>query len=145
MRGRSLAWLPEMAVLRVEDGAQPPRWFTLLRNTAHSNVSHLFREDAELRPDENTLTVVPGFIGDYPNAFYRLSRAELAAFTAAVRGLKSESDYRALADRFAVRRTNPAFWAHSDAVQDAYLAVGAARGRRCSTTTGWRTARLYRG
>ena len=75
---------------------------------------------SELRPDEDTLTLVPGFLGDYPNAFYRLQRADLPAFTAVVRGLKSEADYRALATRFAVRRTNPAFWAHSDAVRDAY-------------------------
>ncbi|MGH8616159.1 MAG: fatty acid cis/trans isomerase [Burkholderiales bacterium] len=120
VRGRSLKWLPEMTVMRVDDPVGPPRWFTLLRDTAHANVSHLFREASELRPDEDTLTLVPGFIGDYPNAFYRLQRAELPAFTAAVRGLKSEADYRALATRFAVRRTNPAFWAHSDAVRDAY-------------------------
>jgi hypothetical protein len=119
-RGRNLQWMPEMAILRVEDGAQPPRWFTVLRDTAHSNVSHLLREAKQLVPDEDTLTVVPGFIGDYPNAFYRVSRADLPVFGAAIRNLKSETDYRAFAARFAVRRTNSAFWAHSDAVHDAY-------------------------
>jgi len=120
VRGRSLSWLPEMAVVRVDAPAGPARWFTLLRNTAHANVSHLIREGAQLRPDENTLTVGAGFIGEYSNAFFRLRQEDLPAFTAAVRGLKSEADYRALATRFAVRRTDPAFWAHTDAVQDAY-------------------------
>jgi hypothetical protein len=120
VHGSSLKWLPEMSIVRIDDPTGPPRWFTLLRDTAHANVSHLIRENDELRPDEDKLTVVPGFIGDYPNAYYRLRRADLPAFTAAVRGFKSEADYRAFATRFAVRRTNPAFWAHNDAVQDAF-------------------------
>jgi hypothetical protein len=64
--------------------------------------------------------VVPGFIGSYPNAMYRVQDDELPALEAAVRGLASEADYRALADRFAVRRTSAAFWATSDALHDAY-------------------------
>jgi hypothetical protein len=117
-RGAGLAWWPEMSVLRI-DGAVP-RYFTLLRNTAHANVSHLVREKGELLPAQNTLTVVPGFIGAYPNALYSVREAELPAFEQALRSLASEADYRRLADRFAVRRTSGAFWATSDAVHDAY-------------------------
>ncbi len=119
VRGASLSWLPEMSVLRVEDGGAP-RYFTLLRNTAHANVTHLVREKGELVPAENTLTVVPGFIGAYPNAFYRLDASQLPAFEKALRTLASQQDYRALADRFAVRRTSAAFWAYSDALPEAY-------------------------
>ena len=118
--GASLAWLPEATVLRVDDAPRPPRYFSLLRNTAHSNVSHLLKEKAELLPAENSLTVVPGFIGAYPNAIYRATRAQLPAFTRGVQGLASESDYRALASQFAIRRTSPDFWAASDALIDAY-------------------------
>ncbi len=121
VRGASLAWLPEMSVLRVEGGRGDARYFTLLRNTAHANVAHLAREKAELLPAENTLTVVPGFIGAYPNALLRSSVAELPALRAAIAGLGSEADYRKLADRFVVRRTNPQFWAASDAMNDAYV------------------------
>jgi hypothetical protein len=39
-----------------------------------------------------------------------------------VASLASEADYRRLADRFAVRRTNPGFWAVSDQLVDAYVA-----------------------
>jgi hypothetical protein len=120
VRGASTAWLPEVAFLRVDDPPRPPQWFTLLRNTAHSNVSHIFFENAELLPAENTLTVVPGFIGAYPNAIYRVRRADLPALAAAIRGLASEDDYRKLADRFALRRTDPGFWAASDAMIDSY-------------------------
>ena len=120
VKGAPLSWLPEMSVLRIDGLARGPRYFTLLRNTAHANVAHLAREKSELLPDENTLTVVPGFIGAYPNAIYRSSVAELPALRAALAGLASEAGYRKLADQFALRRTNPQFWAASDALHDAY-------------------------
>jgi hypothetical protein len=104
----------------VDQPGRPARWFTLLRNTGHSNVSHVFTEGQEILPGENTLTLVPGFVGAYPNALYVVQRDGLAGFTAAVGALSSEADYRALADRHAVRRSRPDFWAHSDALQDAY-------------------------
>jgi hypothetical protein len=106
--------------MRVDGPPRAPQWFTLLRDTANSNVSHVVFEKQELLPAENTLTVVPGFIGAYPNAIYRVRRADLPALTAAIRGLGSEDDYRKLADRFGVRRTDPAFWAASDAMNEAY-------------------------
>jgi hypothetical protein len=115
VRGASTAWLPEVAFLRVDE-----RWFTLLRDTGHSNVSNLLYEEKRLLPGENALTLVPGFIGAYPNAIYQVARGDLPAFTQAIRGLASEDDYRKFAARFAVRRTDPAFWTTSDAMTDAY-------------------------
>ena len=120
LEGASLSWLPEMSVLRIEGSSGGPRYFTLLRNTAHANVAHLAREKSELRPGENTLTLVPGFIGAYPNALWRVQAGELPVLRAAIAGMASEADYRKLADRFALRRTNPQFWAASDALHDAY-------------------------
>jgi hypothetical protein len=122
VKGASLSWLPEMSVLRIEGGTGEPRYFTLLRNTAHANVAHVAREKSELLPEENTLTVVPGFIGAYPNALYRVGADELLAFRAAIAGLATEGDYRKLADRFVVRRTDPQFWSTSDALHEAYVA-----------------------
>jgi hypothetical protein len=119
VRGRSLSFMPEVAFLRLNNANGEPRYFTLLRNTGHSNVTHMLDEKAELLPDENTLTVVPGFIGAYPNALYEMTQEQLSAFTAAVQSLTSESDYRKLADRFAIRRTNKQFWTYSDSLQDA--------------------------
>ena len=60
-------------------------------------------------------------IGAYPNAIYRLPRSEIRALAKAIGELSSEDDYRALADRHAVRRTDPAFWEYSDEIQSAHL------------------------
>jgi hypothetical protein len=120
MHGAVLQWLPESSLLVVEMPDGKLRTFSVLRNTAHASVSHLLGERRELRPDEDTLTVVPGVIGAYPNAFYRVKAAELPAMTAAIGQLRSEADYAAFARRWAVRRTNPDFWAFSDALIDRY-------------------------
>lgn len=120
VQGAPLQWLPEDAALVVEGPGVPPATFSLLRNTGHASVSHLIGERKELRPDENTLTLVPGVIGAYPNAFYRVSPAQLPALTDAIGKLQSEADYAAFSARFAVRRTNPDFWAVSDAMVERY-------------------------
>ncbi len=115
--GSSLAWLPESTFLQIVDASGPPRYFTLLRDTGHFNVTHLLREKGELAPAENALTVLPGLVGAYPNAIYRLRPDDIPQFAAALAALASEADYRRFADRFAVRRTSAEFWAVSDALQ----------------------------
>jgi hypothetical protein len=118
--GTALQWLPEAAVLVIDlpDGKQSV--FTLIRNTAHASVSHLLGEAQALLPEENTLTLVNGIVGSYPNAFYRVKAAELTAFSKTIATLKSEQDYAALTRRWAVRRDNPEFWAFSDMLQQRY-------------------------
>ena len=120
VRGASLAWMPEVVFLRVEQPTASPQYFSVLRNTAHKNVAHMFKE--ELLPAENTLTIVPGFLGAYPNAIFSVMAADLPALADAIGSMASEDDYRKLADRYAVRRTNPRFWATSDELIDAYAA-----------------------
>jgi len=120
VRGAPLQWFNEASMLAVEQPGGPTRWFSLLRDTGHNSVSYLLRETAELRPDENALTVVPGVLGAYPNAFYRVRTSDLPAFTAALAALGSSADYDAFAARFAVRRTDPGFWDFSDALYAAY-------------------------
>jgi len=124
LRGASLSFLPETVFLRVDVPGDPPRYFTLLRNTGHTNVSNLFAEDDRLLPAENTLTVVAGFMAAYPNALYVVPYTALGALTTAIAGLASEADYARLADRFAIRRTNADFWRHVDALQAAHAVSG---------------------
>jgi hypothetical protein len=45
-----------------------------------------------------------------------LKPEDLPAFTDAVAHLASEEDYAALMGRWGVRRTDPAFWSHSDLI-----------------------------
>lgn len=118
LRGEALEWIPELSVIAVESPSEATRYFTLLLNRGHYNISHLLAEKKESMPAEDTLSVVPGAIGSYPNAFYRMRSDEINGFTKAVAALKSEADYTALADRYAIRRSNPKFWEFSDALHE---------------------------
>jgi hypothetical protein len=125
-RGRALAWLPEVAFVAVTDTAgadiREDRVYTLIHDNGYSNIASLFDQEGRRLPDEDGVTVTRGFVGAYPNAFYRVERASLPQFVAGIAGLASEEDYRKFAERFAVRRTNPDFWRHSDQLHEAYRA-----------------------
>lgn len=124
LRGPAVTLMPELAFLAVtvEPGgpAEDAAIYSLVRDTAHTNVASLFREEKRLVPAEDALFVGRGFVGAYPNAFFRVARADLPAFTSAVGSLRSADDYRALVARFGVDRINPGFWQHSDAMAKAY-------------------------
>jgi len=120
VRGRAVSHLPEMAFLTVRDAAERSYHFTMISNNAHSNVAELFGEEKRRLPDEDTLSVVNGFVGAYPNAFFVVNAADLPGFANAVRGLASEADYQKLLMRYGIRRTDQRFWAHSDALHAAY-------------------------
>jgi hypothetical protein len=115
IQGESLSWLPESGFLTITGmpgggNAQ----FTLFRNTGHSNVSHVLSEARQTLPQEDTLTVAAGLLGAYPNAFYRVDRKQLPHLVTAIDTLEDEADYAAFLDRFGMRRSDPAFWEHSD-------------------------------
>ena len=115
--------LPDTAFVQVIMGADDV-WVTLIRNKAHSNITAIFGEQKNRLPQEDTLAVVPGFIGAYPNAFYTVTRENLEQFVSAIRNLRSESDYAEFLDKYGVRRTNVDFWQHSDKVNAASRASG---------------------
>lgn len=124
VRGGALRWWPEAALLRVDAPTGAARYYSVLRNTGHRNVATLLRENAAVLPEEHSLTVTPGVIGAYPNVMLRATLAELPALAASIAALGSEADYRALADRHAIRRNDPQFWAASDALIDELLHHG---------------------
>lgn len=119
-----MSWLAEASFLSVVtakgSAVDAGGAFSLVKDTAHTNVASMFGEEKRLIPAEDQLSVARGFIGAYPNAFFQVTRQELPAFTAAVASLQSEADYRALVARFGIDRTSASFWPNSDALARAY-------------------------
>ena len=113
-RGLPSSYLPESSFVTVELEKGARFHFTILRESAHTNVAELFREESRRVPAEDTLTVVPGLLGAYPNALYDVKRADLAAFVDAALKLDGEPAYRTLRTRFGVLRASARFWEHSD-------------------------------
>jgi len=120
LEGAATATLPEVSFLAVTGLNGSDRHFTLLHNSAHSNISTLFEESKNRLPAEDTVTLVDGFLGAYPNAFHKVDAKDLPSFVDAVAGLRSEASYAELLTRYGIRRTDARFWPHSDAVNAAY-------------------------
>jgi Fatty acid cis/trans isomerase (CTI) len=121
LEGRRVSYMPQLVWLIVDENGRE-RHFTVLHNNAHSNISQLLDEDKRRLPDEDTLTVLEGLVGAYPNAFYRVAAGELPAFVDGVEQLGSPADYARLASRFGVAASNADFWEVSDRVIDAFAA-----------------------
>jgi hypothetical protein len=116
VRGRAASLLPETSFLTVvaPDGSRAH--FTILRDSAHTNVAYLFHEDSRRVPAEDELTVVAGFLGAYPNALFEVQRKDLPAFVDALATLEDEAAYGALRTRFGVLRSSDHFWTYSDQI-----------------------------
>jgi hypothetical protein len=117
--GAAASALPEISFVTVRSGPDET-YFTILRDSAHTNVSHLFDERARRVTAEDSLAIVRGFLGAYPNALFEVSRGDLEAFVDAVAHLDGEPSARALRRRFGVLRASDRFWSHSDQIQAAY-------------------------
>ena len=124
LRGNAASLMPETAVVTLRDGGPEGSGkhslYTLTRDTGHRNVTSLFGEEKRLLPAEDALTLVPGIVGAYPNAFFRVTRPELPAFVAQVEHLAAESDYHDLVERYGVSRSNADFWPQTDSVLKLY-------------------------
>jgi len=125
LRGTPATSLPELSFLELETDATTGKavYFTILRDSAHSNVAHLFNEDQRRVESNDRLNVVPGFLGAYPNALFHVRAGELGNFVAQLSALHNAADYRALRTRFGVLRSSPDFWTISDRIHIAARAA----------------------
>ncbi|MBW2542779.1 MAG: fatty acid cis/trans isomerase [Deltaproteobacteria bacterium] len=123
--GRTGAWvsqLPEMAFLVVRSRHQPrlDASYTLVHNRAHTNVAAMFGEDKRLIPEQDTLTIVRGYLGSYPNLLFEVDINDLETFTHTLMSIENATDFEKFVDRWGIRRTSPRFWSTVDWIhQDA--------------------------
>jgi len=110
--GAWVAELPEMAFLVVRSSGKSnlDASYTLVHNRAHTNVAALLDEDKRLIPEQDTLTIVRGYLGSYPNLLFEVDVDEIDSFTQALTSVGSAADFERLVDRWGVRRTSPRFW-----------------------------------
>jgi hypothetical protein len=90
----------------------------------------MFGEDKRLIPEDDTLSVVRGELGSYPNFLFEMEAGDVGGFVEALRRVTTEDGFSELAQRFGVRRTDPRIWSGSDWLD--------AEGRRESPTTAGR-------
>jgi len=119
LKGQPVSIMPEIAFLKISN-ATGDEYVTLVVNRAYSSMTSMFKEQENRLPEGDTLSVIPGFIGAYPNVFFEVSASEVADFVGAIGSLESQNDYRRLLDIYGVRRTDSDFWNTSDTFHRAY-------------------------
>ncbi|UTV30214.1 fatty acid cis/trans isomerase [Photobacterium atrarenae] len=122
LQGPQATLFPELTFIMVDPASSgaTPQLFTLVRNSAHKNISSLFDEESNRDYLQDDVTLVYGLLGSYPGAFWHVKEAQLPALVAQANAVQNEQEYRALLDRFAIRRTDPDFWAFSDTLNALY-------------------------
>ena len=101
---------PDLTMVRSGDEV-----FSIIRNRAHANVAFMFQEDAFMLPSDDTLGIIRGHVGSYPNLFLVIPPGQLPAFVEQLGALKAgDQSWAAFLDAFGVRRRARDFWTHSD-------------------------------
>lgn len=104
----------EFSLLKVRTEQGALRVYSIVRNKEHENISWVLGESLRLAPEEDTLTILEGYWGAYPNMIFDVTEMTLSAFVTQVQKIKSAEDYQSLITNFGVRRTQNTFWNHYD-------------------------------
>lgn len=113
-QGASASLMPQFTALEIIPEEGDSHVYSILSDTAYSNISYIFDESDRHQPEEDRLTVTYGIFAAYPNAFFRVPEADVGKFSRMVTELSSPEDYRFLLDEYGVRRSARDFWQFSD-------------------------------
>ena len=118
--GEQLIVFPDTALVQVSDGsATGGRAYTLILNKGYKNLTSLFSNEDNRSREDDTLTVLRGVSGAYPNFFFTVPAEEIQIFVDGMREVRNRQDYEKVVALYGIRRTNPEFWATADWFQDA--------------------------
>ncbi len=120
LQGPPFSLMPEVSFLEVVGAGPEGHVYTIVHNDGYSNNAQIFREAQRRIPQEDYLTVVKGFIGAYPNAFFQVQDQDLDDFVQDMQSMRSAADYANLVSRYGVRRTDTRFWPVSDTLHTRY-------------------------
>jgi hypothetical protein len=111
--GAHNSFMPDVTYINVI-GEETDEVYSIIRDSGYSNIAQLFKESERRLPAEDALTIVPGFLGAYPNYFLMVNENDLDVFAETVAGLDNKAKYDQLLERWGVHRTDPWFWRVSD-------------------------------
>ena len=116
VKGPWVQLLPEVMFLRVrvDETGSKDLLYSLVHNAAHTNVAFMFGEDKRRLPADDTVSVVRGAFGSYPNFFLEVGGHEVDAFVEDLQALTKQTDLDLFVAAHGIRRTDPRFWTMSD-------------------------------
>jgi len=113
-RGESLVVVPDVSFVHVRVPEGEDLAYTIILNKGYSNITSMFESEDRRDRSQDTLTVVEGLEGSYPNFFFRIDQGSLEDFTQRFETIAEWDDYARLIGLYGIRRSNPAFWEESD-------------------------------
>jgi hypothetical protein len=115
IKGKRLKPLPDISFLRVEmGGKEKDVAYTVIRNKALSNISYMFNEDHRRKAENDTLTVVKGYMGSYPNTFTIIPIDQIESAVDEYLTVNDAIDYYNMAKKYMIKRNSPDFWKEAD-------------------------------
>lgn len=115
LKGNEFPALPDDILLRVKTGdSLGDLVYTLVIDKAYSNISTMLGQNFRREPQNDRITVYPGFIGSYPNFYFSVDKEQLGEFVDMIRNARTEINTEHLYSKFGIRRTNPEIWQNSD-------------------------------
>lgn len=122
IKGEITDVFPNVTFVRVivDGSVQNDLVYTLVRNKSYFNTTALVPRETTRVKSEDTVDVVNGFIGAYPNFFLELRFQDLQAFVDQYGSIDGYERYDALIDKYGIRRSNPRFWQSADWFQAKY-------------------------
>jgi hypothetical protein len=124
IQGEALRAFPDVAFVRIKTASpETDLAYTLIRNKAYLSVTSLLANESKRDHrdyEHDTLTVVKGMEGSYPNFFFVVEPEELEDFTRRYINIRTLDDYERFVGTYGIRRTNDSFWETADWFQDKY-------------------------
>jgi hypothetical protein len=113
---------PDVSFLRVrvDETGRDDLVYTLVHNKDHQNVAFMFGEKERRNAEGDTMTIVRGYLGNYPNFFFDVGLDQVASFRAALSAVRDEEAFEAFVEAYGVRRSSPRFWALSDWIAERF-------------------------
>lgn len=115
LRGDGVQSVADVTFIHVlTGGGEKDLAYTVIRNKALSSNSLMLRENRFRVFEDDTLTVVKGYAGSYPNAFYRIPLEKMTAAIEDYLQIKDKIAYYHYAKKHSVQRNSPEFWSEAD-------------------------------
>ena len=75
-------------------------------------------EEERRLPEEDTITVLQGTQGSYPNFIFRIPESELEDFFSQLTNINDNESLRSMVELYGIRRTDPRIWTTLDQLHE---------------------------
>ncbi|MFV1982068.1 MAG: fatty acid cis/trans isomerase [Thiohalomonadales bacterium] len=116
IHGLVTAVFPDVTFMRIKvDGSiKNDLVYTVVRNKSFLNTTSLGINKDKRVPEEDTIDIIPGFVGSYPNFFMVIEYSDINKFVEQYKLINGLEKYELLVNKYGIRRTAPDFWQYSD-------------------------------